>query len=69
MNNNPKNHWIVDSIFNSFKFTVGTVGYGILLKQLMKWKNIDIDEFDVLNYMKLSVCTSLSLLTVHYLAL
>jgi len=59
--------WIINSLYNGALISVGTVGYTMLMKKLLKMGSINIDRFDVNDILKLTLAVTLSNITIDYL--
>ncbi len=60
-------NWIINSLYNGALISVGTVGYTMLMKKILKMGSINVDRFDINDILKLTLAVTLSNLTINYL--
>ncbi len=60
-------NWVINSVYNGALISVGTIGYTMLLKKVLKMGSINVDRFDINDILKLTLAVTLSNLTINYL--
>ena len=47
-------NWLINSLYNGALISVGTVGYTMLMKKILKMGSINVDRFDINDILKLT---------------